>query len=155
MNKGDCVAPENMQSWCAQRPELESSIWCKGRNRFTLRFKDYFEPIEYAVKSDNENWILAKVAVIGEDYTGAPVTISCSKGRDAFIESRQEGKITGKKLGRSCRVKFLIAEKVELEATFDSHTPEDMLESARHIYEIGNGYWADMRRSVGNSHIND
>ena len=85
------------------------------------------------------------------DYTGAPVTISCSKGRDAFNESRQEGKMSGKKLGRSCRVKFLIAEKVELEAKFDSHTPEDMEESARHVYEIGASYWADMRRGVGNS----
>ena len=149
LNKRDCVAPEMMRQWCSRRLELESSTWCTGRNRFTLRFEEYFEPNEYAIKLDKQNWTRVSIAEVGQDYNGAPITISCSKGRDAFIESRQEGKMTGKKLGRLCRVKFLIAEKVELKATFDSHTPEDMLESARHIYEIANGYWADMLRRAG------
>lgn len=149
LNKRHCTAPEKMQQWCAQRAELQSSIWCTGSNRFLLTFQEFFEPNEYTLKSEAKNWLSVNIAEIGKDYNGAPVTVSCSTGRDSFIASRKESNAGGKILGRLCRVKFLVAEKVLLEGKFDSLSPEDMHESARHIYEKGNAYWAEMQRRAG------
>ena len=144
LNKRDCIAPEKLRQWCARRPELSASVWCKNELLYKLDYDGYRAPSEAALALDRQSWAAADIQSIGTDINGAPVHVQCSKIRDQLNADRLAAKSKNKPLGRLCRVSFLVAENIMVEGRFNSHNPETTKDSASHIYAQAHAYWNEM-----------
>lgn len=144
INKRECVAPKKLQDWCVRRVEFADLIWCTNRLRYKIVFEEYFPPNEYSLKFEAKSWSELGLPSIGTDASGSPVTIMCSTRRDEINASRKANNYMGREMGRHCRVKYFVADKVIVESTFNASGEAHMTEIAAHIYETANDFWEDM-----------